>query len=456
MSLTKPSWLRYWSVKKNLSALNEHSSGTFYLINGLRFFGFVWILVAHTVFVYALYNGKSVFFQALDDAPFYLYWIWNADKAVDLFFVVSGFLISVILLKELNKSGDIRLKRFYFRRYLRLTPVYALIVIIFWASKANNYEWAWTNLLYVNNFLSPDKMALQWTWTLAVEEQFYLLLPLILLFIHKTPQRSFIKIMLGLLVASLLIRGGVLYYYDELWNANYRAMLSEKEVSLVFYGKLYDNLATRYGPFVLGVMAGYGYCFHQQTICTWVAASQHRALLLNIIAMSIIVFFMYFPILGEHYSESGGGLRLYVIFHRTVFCAAFTWFMLSVFLNFDHFRWIAKFYSLRIWHPLGQLTYSMYLIHFIVILLVMFQVNKMIKHYELPAAEALVIGVSSGAFISLLLSILLGVVCWLLIEKPFLNMRELFEVNRGATHAKPMDKSIGKIGNHDAKTGSNN
>ncbi|MGB3619746.1 MAG: hypothetical protein WBA20_00195, partial [Ketobacter sp.] len=72
------------------------------------------------------------------------------------------------------------------------------------------------------------------------------------------------------------------------------------------------------------------------------------------------------------------------------------------------------------------------------------------------AAEALVIGVSSGAFISLLLSILLGVVCWLLIEKPFLNMRELFEVNRGATRAKPMDKSIGKIGNHDAKTGSNN
>lgn len=107
MLLFKFFWLCYWFVKKNFSVFNEYSFGIFYFINGLCFFGFVWILVVYMVFVYVFYNGKSVFFQVLDDVFFYLYWIWNVDKVVDLFFVVSGFLISVILFKELNKSGDI-------------------------------------------------------------------------------------------------------------------------------------------------------------------------------------------------------------------------------------------------------------------------------------------------------------------------------------------------------------
>lgn len=427
-----------WSVKQNLSALTDDSHSTFYLLNGLRFFGMIWILIAHTVFVYSLYNGKTIFFQALDDAPFYLWWIWNADKAVDLFFVVSGFLISIMLLKEQRKTGAIKLKRFYFRRYLRLTPLYAVIAIIFWVSGARNHEWIWANLLYVNNFLHPDNMALQWTWTLAVEEQFYLILPLIILFIAKSPQHSFMKVMIGLLVLSLLIRTGVLYYYDVLWHGNYRDMLSTPAVSNIFYGKLYDNLATRFGPLILGVIAGYGYCFHQHRIKQWATATRHRALLLNIISMAVIVFFMYFPIMDAQYSEPSHGLRLYIIFHRTIFCAAFTWFMMSTFLQLSHVRFFSWFYSLKIWHPLGQLTYSMYLIHLIVILLVVHPINKFVQTLDISPALALLATVSSGAIISLLLSILIGVICWLLIEKPFLNMRELFEVNRGAPKPAPM------------------
>lgn len=428
-----------WSIKRNFSALTEDSSGTFYLINGLRFFGMVWILLAHTVFVYSLYNGKDLFFQSLEDSPFYLWWIWNADKGVDLFFVVSGFLISLMLLKEQSKTGEIQLKRFYFRRYLRLTPLYAVIAIIFWMSGARNHEWIWANLLYVNNFLHPDNMALQWTWTLAVEEQFYLLLPLLLIFVAKSPQRSFMKTMLGLLVLSLLIRAGVLYYYDELWNSDYRSMLSDKSVSMIFYGKLYDNLATRFGPFVVGVIAGYGYCFHQHAIRDWANASRHRALLLNILSMGTLVFFMYFPIMNSPFQESGSGLLLYLVFNRTLFAIAFAWFLMSAFLQLNHVRFFSWFYSLKIWHPLGQLTYSIYLLHFIVILLVLFPLNKYIQAQELSPALAMATTIGVGAMLSLIASVFLGVLCWLLIEKPFLNMRELFEMNRGAPKPIPMD-----------------
>ncbi|MBA57348.1 MAG: hypothetical protein CMK89_23110 [Pseudomonadales bacterium] len=446
MNSKRPSFLttlgEIWSVKRNLKALTEDSSGTFYLINGLRFFGMVWILIAHTVFVYSLYNGKEVFFQSLEDSPFYLWWIWNADKGVDLFFVVSGFLISLMLLKEQSKTGDIQLKRFYLRRYLRLTPLYAVIAIIFWFSGARNHEWIWANLLYVNNFLHPDNMALQWTWTLAVEEQFYLLLPLILIFIAKSPQRSFMKTMLGLLVLSFLIRAGVLYYYDELWNGNYRDMLSDKSVSMIFYGKLYDNLATRFGPLIVGVIAGYGYCFHQQAIRNWATATPYRPLILNVLSMGTIVFFMYFPIIEARFSEPGNGLRLYLIFNRTIFSVAFTWFMMSVFLQLSHVRLFSWFYSLKIWHPLGQLTYSIYLLHLIVILMVVFPINKYVQTLEISPALAMITTVGLGAVLSLIVSVIMGVLCWILIEKPFLNMRDLFAVNRGAP--KPTAEPIPK------------
>ncbi len=431
-------WLRCWSITANLKALNQHDSGTFYLINGLRFFGFLWILVAHTVFAYGIFNGKEIFFEMLDNAPFYVWWIWGSDKAVDLFFVLSGFLISLILIKELDKTGSIKLRRFYFRRYLRLTPVYAFIAFLFWSAGAKNHEYIWTNLLYINNFLPPDKMPLQWTWTLAVEEQFYLLLPLLLLYIQRSLKHSFMAMMMGLLGLSLLIRFGVLFYYDELWFSSYREMLTEPQASTIFYAKLYDNLVTRYGPFVLGVMAGYGYYYHRQTIIDWVRATPYRALNLNVLAMSMIVFFMYFPIMADSFQQSSAGLRAYIVFHRTIFSAAFTWFILSVFLNFNHFTVFSWFYSLRIWHPLGQLSYSMYLTHFIVILVVMKQCNQFYHNLGLTSMDHFLVTVTVGAFVSLLLTLLVGIFCWVFIEKPFLNMRDLMSVNRGATKAAPI------------------
>ena len=49
-------------------------------------------------------------------------WISKGDLGVDLFFVISGFLIGTILFKEFNKSNTLNFKRFYIRRFLRLMP----------------------------------------------------------------------------------------------------------------------------------------------------------------------------------------------------------------------------------------------------------------------------------------------------------------------------------------------
>ena len=135
---------------------------------------------------------------------------------VDLFFVLSGFLITEILLRTVGKAGF--LKNFYARRVLRIFPLYFLALVIFllilpklgWFPGSDFYVehqgWLWT---YLQNWLfifkgDDQTNTLHHLWSLAVEEQFYLVWPLLILVIKK-PRA--LAILMGLtLVAVILLR----------------------------------------------------------------------------------------------------------------------------------------------------------------------------------------------------------------------------------------------------------
>lgn len=103
---------------------------------------------------------------------------------VDLFFVISGFLIVTLLLRERRRSGNISLKAFYIRRALRIFPPYYLMLAVVTAAtflkpgndSANVRADLPYALAYVAN-LVPMRSLLSITWSLATEEQFYLVVP---------------------------------------------------------------------------------------------------------------------------------------------------------------------------------------------------------------------------------------------------------------------------------------
>jgi peptidoglycan/LPS O-acetylase OafA/YrhL len=113
---------------------------------------------------------------------------FNANYAVICFFVLSGFLITHLLLKEYDKTGDISLHNFYIRRALRIFPAfygYATCYVLGRIVVRLRVDWATvvSCLTYTSNYyfaFSGHPLAtMVHTWSLAVEEQFYLICPFI-------------------------------------------------------------------------------------------------------------------------------------------------------------------------------------------------------------------------------------------------------------------------------------
>ncbi|MDZ4808803.1 MAG: acyltransferase [Bacteroidota bacterium] len=182
---------------KQAAIAPEQAGRTYYpALDGLRGLAILLVVVYHN------FGFINVFFFG---------WL-----GVDLFFVLSGFLITDILLKTVGKKDYLR--NFYIRRMLRIFPLYYLCLILFLIvlPKTNlqfdvqyyidHQVWLWTYLQnWIYTFQNPGQTnTLNHLWSLAVEEQFYLLWPLAVLVI-KNPKYLLLFISL-ILVAVLGLR----------------------------------------------------------------------------------------------------------------------------------------------------------------------------------------------------------------------------------------------------------
>jgi peptidoglycan/LPS O-acetylase OafA/YrhL len=166
---------------------------------------------------------------------------------VDLFFVLSGYLIGGQLLTPIARGEGIKLGRFFARRALRILPAYLVILAIYfllppWREYPEMFP-LWKFLLSVQNIGLRGGTAFSHAWSLAVEDQFYLLLPLVLLLVIRSRRAAMIipcAIVLGglalrwFLARQNLGNGGVSYRGFQTW--------------------IYYATSTRLDPLVFGVV----------------------------------------------------------------------------------------------------------------------------------------------------------------------------------------------------------
>ena len=130
-----------------------------------------------------------------------------ADAAVRAFFVISGFLITTLLLREQQESGTIRLKEFYVRRAYRILPpayFFMIVVIAVFHATLSRKDIA-IALTYLTSYSLHRPWVLGHLWSLSVEEQFYFLWPLVMRRGAKTATRVAIGVMVLAPTARLVL-----------------------------------------------------------------------------------------------------------------------------------------------------------------------------------------------------------------------------------------------------------
>jgi peptidoglycan/LPS O-acetylase OafA/YrhL len=274
---------------------------------------------------------NGVLAHSIPFVPFWLYIFWGS-LGVQTFFVISGFLITGLLLKELDTTGTVSLKRFYFRRSLRIfPPFYAYLAVSLALTLAGLFVGKMSAFViagaYLSNYCGGGSELLEHTWSLSLEEQFYLLWPAALLWLGT---RRSIKAAVWVIVLSPFSRI-ITYYLAPYHRALLNGMLHTGLDSIMFGCLLAllwknANFQRRVQPFVRG----------------WIAA-----------ACSLFVLVLG-PILQARFRGSYGlviGLTLNAICLSQILMYA-----VSVPDSL-----LGKFLNLRVLRHLGVISYSLYL-----------------------------------------------------------------------------------------------
>lgn len=315
---------------------------------------------------------------------------------VDLFFVLSGFLISSQLFAQIKKKGEFSIKKFYLKRFFRIIPVYLAVVGIYFCfpffRERETLPPLWKFLTFTQNLgLKSNELTFSHAWSLCVEEHFYLFLPLFLIFFLRT---SFFKKSYLTLIFLFLV-GFVIRFYC--WNQIYLPKISGGFVLSYWGDSIYYPTYNRLDGLIMGV--------------------------------SIAALYQYSPKLFSKVSKFGNSLILLGILVLTFvyfFCSEFASFSLSIF----GFPLIAIGYGLMVlgalsptsllykWNSktttfIATLSYAIYLSH-----------KGLIHMFQQIFSNW---GIVKNSNLMLLICLTLSVVgAWVLnstIEKPFMRLR---------------------------------
>lgn len=319
---------------------------------------------------------------------------------VDLFFVISGFLISGLLFKEHKRFGDIHLKTFWLRRGLKIYPafyIYLMAEIVIYlpiysklpGAKSANLFW------FDATFLSSYFEGLSGhAWSLSIEEHFYFVLPVFLLLLIKLhPKKT--DPFASVPVVFLLISIG------SLWLR----MRAKPAFDRDFYTYLFPT-HLRMDSLFCGVMIGY--LFHYKP-----------RLLARLARWPLLV---------------GGGMLLTPIyFWRIEYWHMYTWGLTCTFLGFACIITWAIHIPFRPGHllalpvnllaPIGVYSYSIYLWHWLIFVYLRPYVRFKCITAGIPVVWSNALETRQWLF-CLACSIIVGIVMAVIIEQPILRLRD--------------------------------
>lgn len=360
-------------------------------LDGLRFLCFLSVFLFHSFHTtYPSINKSEIYHFVKRDI------FGNGNLGVNFFFVLSGFLITFLLIEEKKLNGQINLKKFWIRRILRIWPLFYFSVffgfLIFPLLKSyfGQIPDETASLGYYLVFLSnfdlianglPDASILGVLWSVAIEEQFYLVWPIILFLLPI--KKHWIPFVI-VIVASLIFRG---------FNNSY-TMHEYHTLSCI-------------GDMAVGALGAW-FILEFPVFKSKIEYLKHYQIVL-IYMLFALVFLFRDEVLFSLY-----GVR---IFERLI--VSFIILLIILEQNYSK-NSLFKLSKFKIISRLGIISYGLYILHFIGILITTTLSNKFSFNTELWQVIFL------ETSVALLLTILLSKLSFNYFEKPFLKLKNKF------------------------------
>ncbi len=349
------------------------------------------IAILLVVFFHASLNlsdipGKPV------DSSLPMSFIRAGDTGVTLFFVLSGFLLSLPFIK----SQEVDLKKFLQNRALRILPLYWFVMI--------------TGALYYGDFILLIKTLLFWdlriatlfpfasvAWSLATEVQFYLLLPILFLIWNAKPYRPFLWVFAILYIAIYIDVAG---HWDIIRDEWYGSITMK------------NTIYSRWPAFLFGIILAYVHA--KPGIKLKQYCHQNRLLQRGLGDLFILIILV---CLGLHLQRvaSLGIIEAYINFFDRFLIESFYWTAFIASILYLPIRSKALFVN-PLLHSIGVIAYSLYLWHSVImhfgagwITPVYTSFENLSQHFQIATC--------------IVLAIIFSAISYQLIEKPFLKLK---------------------------------
>lgn len=369
---------------------NNQSMKYFKHLDSIRFIAAMMIVVLHAYGTYQDWFGKQIInFESPILTKISNQFIQNLGIGVDIFFLLSGFLITYILLEEKKHNDSINILYFMIRRSFRIWPLYFLIIgvtpfLVAWLG-VEKPEY-WSNILFINNFRAIETGL--WTypfshfWSIAIEEHFYLIWPFIVAF---TPKNKMLSVSYILILTSIVFR---LYFSFTTENS---------------YGWIYLHTLSRMDVLIIGGIIAY---YYSEKPFEVKLSYTVRLLLIAILIISLSI---------EQYSN-----------WETQFMAGFKKYFYIILIGLImldyNFNSALKYRlsNFSIFNYLGKVSYGIYMYHNVLSVIIIKKVM-----YRIESESSLIFFMLMISF-----SILVPIISYELFEKHFLKIASRYRIMR--------------------------
>jgi peptidoglycan/LPS O-acetylase OafA/YrhL len=332
-------------------------------------------------------------------------WVDEAGRfgwtGVDLFFILSGYLVGGQLMKQIAAGTTISFKDFYLRRAFRILPAYFVVLIIYVTVPAFTERSVlpplWRMLTFTQNFgLDIIKTgAFSHSWSLCIEEQFYLILPLVLMVLMiAKPAKYGTAFIIVLFAAGFVFR----YYSWQHFVAPLAAAGQNDVEKLAYFKWIYYVTYNRLDGLLVGATIAALSYFKP---LLWSRIMQYSNILFATgLLLLVAAYFLCYDMIT--FGAAVFGFPLVALGYGLIVTAA---------LSPGNFLYC---YPSRVSSVIAMLSYSIYLTH------------KQLNHMVRVLLQPLQLGDDSGIIFaaSVALALTGGILLHLAIEKPFLKLRD--------------------------------